>query len=457
MAEITPFAGLEALLPGEPLSSDGYRFQLLDRFIIDRLLRVGAVTHRHDQHDAMANPTAAPVVSTAPTGGVIPANAAISVTYTLLDGEGGETLPAGAAAITMPGGYQDPFDEPVAVVDHSAGTLLAGNYSYAATVTDGRGGETALGPAALVGVDPGFAASEVALSGLAALLSDASGGDSLAGWRLWRSRDGSLWYLIATGVDDTLTDDGIIGDCTVAPPNTGTTQGANTLSVTVPSAGQPTDAVSFNVYVSIDGSFSSPALLGNYPISQYDSALVYTALTVGNGQPPVVSTCVPGANRINPDTDIVNWYWKAPVDSALYLPMSGNNDGDARVTRDTNLIWVWDSGAGVWNQWNPAGASLLSSQRAANYTLALADAGTVVEFTGGSSVTLTVPTTVTVGLPVGTVVEVFQLGSGQVTVAPASGVTLRAHGGLLHTAAQYATISLRKRDTDEWVVSGDLA
>jgi hypothetical protein len=367
MAEITPFAGLEALLPGEPLSSDGYRFQLLDRFIIDRLLRVGAVTHRHDQHVAMANPTATPVVSTAPTGGVIPANAAISVTYTLLDG------------------------------------------------------------------------------------------DPLAGWRLWRSRDGSLWYLIATGVDDTLTDDGIIGDCTVAPPNTGTTQGANTLSVTVPSAGQPTDAVSFNVYVSIDGSFSSPALLGNYPISQYDSALVYTALTVGNGQPPVVSTCVPGANRINPDTDIVNWYWKAPVDSALDLPMSGNNDGDARVTRDTNLIWVWDSSAGVWNQWNPAGASLLSSQRAANYTLALADAGTVVEFTGGSSVTLTVPTTVTVGLPVGTVVEVFQLGSGQVTVAPASGVTLRAHGGLLHTAAQYATISLRKRDTDEWVVSGDLA
>lgn len=457
MAEITPFAGLEALLPGEPLSTDGYRFQLLDRFTIDRLLRVGAVTHRHDAHNATANPTDPPVVSTSPTGGVIPANATISVTYTLVDAEGGETLPAAAAAITMPGGYQDPFDEPVAVVDHAAGTLLAGNYSYAATVTDGRGGETALGPAALVGVDPGYASSEVVLSGLAALLNDASGGDALAGWRLWRSKDGSVWYLIATGADDTLTDDGIIGDCTVAPPSTGTTQGANTLSVTVPGATQPSGVATFNVYVSIDGSFSSPALLGSYPISQYDIALVYTALTVGNGQPPVVSSCVPGAEQINPDSDIVNWYWKTPVDSALYLPLSGNNDGDVRVTRDTNLIWVWDNATGVWNQWNPGGASLISSQQAASYTLAITDAGTVVEFTGAGAATLTIPANVIVGFPVGTVIEVFQYGAGQVTVAGGAGVTVLAHGGLLHTAAQYSTISLRQRDIDQWVVSGDLS
>lgn len=93
---------------------------------------------------------------------------------------------------------------------------------------------------------------------------------------------------------------------------------------------------------------------------------------------------------------------------------------------------------------------------AASYTLVLADQGKVVEMNNGVNPnTLTVPANSTAAFPVGTVIEVYQLGSGQTTIAAAGGVTLRAPNGL-KLSSQYATASLRKRDADEWVISGDV-
>lgn len=34
--------------------------------------------------------------------------------------------------------------------------------------------------------------------------------------------------------------------------------------------------------------------------------------------------------------------WKAPVDTAADLPATGNNNGDARITQDTDTIYVWN-------------------------------------------------------------------------------------------------------------------
>jgi hypothetical protein len=51
------------------------------------------------------------------------------------------------------------------------------------------------------------------------------------------------------------------------------------------------------------------------------------------------------------------------------------------------------------------------------------------------------------------VIEIDQIGTGQTTIAVASGVTLRAPSGT-KIATQYGAATLRKRDTDEWVLSG---
>lgn len=93
-----------------------------------------------------------------------------------------------------------------------------------------------------------------------------------------------------------------------------------------------------------------------------------------------------------------------------------------------------------------------NSQTGTTYTLVLSDAGKVIECSNASAITLTVPTNASVAFPVGTIIEVYQQGAGQVTVS--STATLRAPGGA-KTRVQYSTLTLRKRATDEWVISGD--
>lgn len=124
---------------------------------------------------------------------------------------------------------------------------------------------------------------------------------------------------------------------------------------------------------------------------------------------------------------------------------------------DGLLKWVDEAGAvqasAASDHTHDASTTITATQQAGTaYTLALADAGTVVEFTSASAVTLTVPANAAVAFPTGTVIEVYVDGAGGVTVAGDTGVTVRNAGAL----AQYATASLRKRATDEWVLTGDV-
>lgn len=89
-----------------------------------------------------------------------------------------------------------------------------------------------------------------------------------------------------------------------------------------------------------------------------------------------------------------------------------------------------------------------------DYTLVLGDAGKVIEMNKGTACTLTVPTNASVAFAVGTIIEVYGMGAGTVTVEGDGGVTVQNEGDL---SAQYATASLRKRATDEWVLTGALA
>lgn len=98
-----------------------------------------------------------------------------------------------------------------------------------------------------------------------------------------------------------------------------------------------------------------------------------------------------------------------------------------------------------------------SAQAGTSYTLAIGDAGTAIEFTSASAVTVTVPPNSSAAFSVGTVIELLQYGSGTLTVAAGAGVTIRSANNLLSARTQYSSLSLRKRATDEWVLAGDLA
>jgi hypothetical protein len=92
-----------------------------------------------------------------------------------------------------------------------------------------------------------------------------------------------------------------------------------------------------------------------------------------------------------------------------------------------------------------------------DYTLALTDQATSRGLNAATGKTVTVPPNVTIAFPVGTQIEIRQVGAGQVTIAPGAAVTLRSRDGALKTAGQYAAVSLLKVATDTWSVQGDIA
>lgn len=99
-------------------------------------------------------------------------------------------------------------------------------------------------------------------------------------------------------------------------------------------------------------------------------------------------------------------------------------------------------------------AQITANTQTASYQVVLTDAGKCVEMNVAGANTLTIPPNSTVAFPIGTVIEAYQMGAGQTTVTAGGGVTFRSPHGA-KTAIQYATVTVRKRATDEWVVSGD--
>lgn len=91
-------------------------------------------------------------------------------------------------------------------------------------------------------------------------------------------------------------------------------------------------------------------------------------------------------------------------------------------------------------------------------TLVIGDAGGVVESTGGSSATITIPANAAVAFAVGTVIGIDQAGAGTVTIEGDTGVTVNGtSAGSVDILEQWQGASLRKRATDEWIVTGAVA
>lgn len=89
-------------------------------------------------------------------------------------------------------------------------------------------------------------------------------------------------------------------------------------------------------------------------------------------------------------------------------------------------------------------------------TLALTDETAVIVFSNASAKTVTIPANATVACPIGFICHLYQQNTGQITVAPAGGVTLNS-SLTLKTRDQYSTLSLVKIAEDSWYLIGDMA
>jgi hypothetical protein len=79
----------------------------------------------------------------------------------------------------------------------------------------------------------------------------------------------------------------------------------------------------------------------------------------------------------------------------------------------------------------------------------------VIEANSSSNITITVPTNAAQAFPVGTVITIVRIGTGEVTISGDSGVTVNTSLGS-RLRVQWSTATLRKRASDTWLLSGDL-
>lgn len=99
----------------------------------------------------------------------------------------------------------------------------------------------------------------------------------------------------------------------------------------------------------------------------------------------------------------------------------------------------------------------VNAQTGTSYTLVLADKGRIVTMNNENSNTLTIPANGSVAFPLGTIINVLQIGAGVTTITGDTGVTLNGvSAGSGDIGNQYQGVSLLKIATDTWVASGDI-
>lgn len=134
-----------------------------------------------------------------------------------------------------------------------------------------------------------------------------------------------------------------------------------------------------------------------------------------------------------------------------------NNQADGLSYAFNGSTWVVAGGGGGGSTPPP-----VNPQSGTAYTLALTDAPAssanagIVTMSNANANTVTVPANSTVAFPVGTQIQVSQLGAGQTSIAAASGVTIRTPS-TANARVQYATLVLTQVAANTWVLGGDMA
>lgn len=88
------------------------------------------------------------------------------------------------------------------------------------------------------------------------------------------------------------------------------------------------------------------------------------------------------------------------------------------------------------------------------YTLVATDRGKLLEFSNSGSIALTIPTNAAVTFEIGDRVDILLASTGSLTISGASGVSVAAEGGITTISSQWTRVTLIKRTTDDWVITG---
>lgn len=293
MAEYTEHYGLKILGPGEHFSEDSYQYTRADRRLIDRLLRLGAESHRHT-----GGVTDRPTVDSAPLlvvdtqAGSMPPGQRYFYRYTLVDADGFESTASPEAFIDTAPGVDSPA-APTAVID-TGGSLPPGNFYYILSAyTDFDNLETVAGPGVFVSVPYANGNTNRVTLTLPTLPRGATGFNVYR-----RTPSGGAYYHIdsidMTTGPTTYVDDGTAQeDCDRMAPEISTALARNAIVITLPGDAPAVPAgYAWRIYRTTRAGDYSNSLLTTIA----DGAVTFTDTGIGTsgGQPPTVGIS-PGA------------------------------------------------------------------------------------------------------------------------------------------------------------------
>jgi hypothetical protein len=142
----------------------------------------------------------------------------------------------------------------------------------------------------------------------------------------------------------------------------------------------------------------------------------------------------------------------------------GGTSGTVTVSIDTSVTADLTTAQTLTNKTltDPKINLAFDAQTGSSYTAVLNDNGQVVTMSNGSANTFSIPTNASVAFPIGTQINVLQIGAGQTTIqAVTSGTTTIQSTGATAAApklrVRYSAATCLKAGTDLWYVFGDIA
>jgi hypothetical protein len=142
----------------------------------------------------------------------------------------------------------------------------------------------------------------------------------------------------------------------------------------------------------------------------------------------------------------------------------GGTSGTVTVSIDTSVTADLTTAQTLTNKTltAPVINLALNAQTGTTYTFALADNGKLVTASNASAQTYSIPTNASAAFPIGTQINLIQIGAGQVTVSAVTAGTTTVLSNAATPAGpkcrnQYAALTCIKVATDTWYVIGDIA
>jgi hypothetical protein len=141
---------------------------------------------------------------------------------------------------------------------------------------------------------------------------------------------------------------------------------------------------------------------------------------------------------------------------------------DAALTSPTNGLVAFirqDNSGNVINQiqyyYNSSWvnySAITIDEKTTSYTIALNDVDKMIKVNSSSNLEVLIPAQSSVNFPIGSRLEVYRAGTGEVTITTpgGSGVTIRSKYNNNRISVQYSGAMITKIGSDEWHLIGDL-